>query len=112
MNLPSKLAGWARFSGFYLTEVIKSNLQIAWDVLTPTDHTRQGLIRLDLPAGLGDGRILLISNLITMTPGTLSLELSEDRRTLLLHILYLEECVENTRNHLQQNYVERVLQLG
>ncbi|WP_234044509.1 Na+/H+ antiporter subunit E [Haloferula rosea] len=91
---------------------MKSNLLIAWDVLTPTDKTRAGIIALDLPERLGDGQILLISNLITMTPGSLSLELSPDRRTLLIHVLYLDEDVEVTRNHLQQNYVERVLKLG
>lgn len=106
------LIGWIRFAGFYLAEVVKSNLHIAWDVLTPRDLTRQGILRLDLPEGVGDARILLISNLITMTPGTLSLDLSADRRTLLIHALYLGDDIEATRDHLQKNYVERVLQLG
>ena len=112
MSFPGKLLSWLRFAAFYLGEVVKSNLLIAWDVITPRDLTRQGILRLDLPASLGDGRILLITNLITMTPGTLSLELSADRRTLLVHVLYLDEDIESTRSHLQQNYVQRVLDLG
>lgn len=104
------LAGWLRFAGFYLAEVLKSNLAIAWDVLTPTDKGRPGILCLPLPEGLRDGQILLISNLITMTPGTLTLDLSEDRRLLVLHILYLGD-VEETRRHLLENYVQRVVQL-
>jgi multicomponent Na+:H+ antiporter subunit E len=106
----SRATGWLRFAGFYLAEVVKSNLMIAWDVLTPTDKGSPGIIALPLPEGLRDGQILLISNLITMTPGTLTLDLSADRRTLVLHVLYLGD-VEQTRRHLLENYVQRVVQL-
>ena len=111
LSLPGKIIGWIRFAGFYLTEVLKSNLSIAWDVLTPEDKTNPGIIALDLPVGLSDGQILLISNLITMTPGSLSLDLSADRRTLLLHVLYLDDVEEN-RKHFMENYVNRVLHLS
>ncbi|MBT8038096.1 MAG: Na+/H+ antiporter subunit E [Verrucomicrobiae bacterium] len=106
-----KMIGWVRFAGFYLTEIFKSNLSIAWDVLTPEDKSSPGIIALDLPDGLSDAQILLISNLITMTPGSLSLDLCADRRTLLLHILYLDD-VEKTRQHFLENYVHRVLHLS
>ncbi len=111
LSLPQKIIGWIHFSGFYLTEVLKSNLEIAWDVMTPGDSSSSGIIAIELPAGLGDLQILLISNLITMTPGTLSLDLCPDRRTLLLHILYLND-IEGTRKHLTENYVNRVLHLS
>ena len=106
----ARIAGWLRFAAFYLTEVVKSNIMIAWDVLTPTDRSRPGIVELDLPEGLSDVQILLISNLITMTPGSLTLDLSPDRRTLVLHILYLDDRAELIR-HLQKNYVQRVRQL-
>lgn len=107
----ARLIGWLRFAGFYLAEVVKSNLMIAWDVLTPTDKGSPGIICLPLPEGLRDGQILLISNLITMTPGSLTLDLSPDRRTLVLHVLYLGD-VEQTRRHLLENYVQRVVHLS
>ncbi len=107
----ARAVGWIRFAGFYLAEVVKSNLAIAWDVLTPTDKGRPGIITLPLPEGLRDGQILLISNLITMTPGSLTLDLCADRRTLLLHILYLDD-IEETRKHFLENYVHRVLHLS
>ena len=110
LSFAGKVIGWIRFAGFYLTEVMKSNFAIAWDVLTPEDKSAPGIIAIELPAGLGDFQVLLVSNLITMTPGSLSLDLSADRRTLLLHILYLDD-VEKTRKHLTENYVNRVLHL-
>ena len=112
MKRMGSYAGWLLLAVFYVVEVVKSNLQIAWDVLTPTDKTQQGFLRLDLPEGISDFRIFLVSNLITMTPGTLILGLSEDRRTLLCHVLYIGDDIEETRHHLQSNYVYRVHQLG
>lgn len=111
LPLAARTLGWIRFAGFYLAEVVKSNLAIAWDVLTPTDKGSPGIIALPLPEGLRDGQILLISNLITMTPGTLTLDLSADRRTLVLHVLYLDD-IEETRRHLLENYVQRVIHLS
>jgi multicomponent Na+:H+ antiporter subunit E len=112
MSFVKKWAGWLWLPVFYFIEVVKSNMQIAWDVLTPSDRTHQGFLRLSLPEGISDFRILLISNLITMTPGTLIVGLSEDRRTLLCHVLYLGDDIEATRQNLQRNYVHRVHQLG
>ena len=108
--LGARIAGWLRFAAFYLSEIVKSNIMIAWDVLTPTDRSRPGIVELELPEGLSDVQILLISNLITMTPGSLTLDLSPDRRILVLHILYLDDRAELIR-HLQKNYVQRVRQL-
>lgn len=102
-----KCAAWLHFSGFYLMEILKSNLMIARDVLTPRDEANPGILALELPEGMSEWQILLVSNLITMTPGTLTLDLSPDRRTLLLHILYLHD-IEQTRRHLLDNYVNRV----
>jgi multicomponent Na+:H+ antiporter subunit E len=111
LSLPAKAWGWIRFAGFYLKEVVLSNFYILWDVLTPGDQSRPGIIALDLPTEMSDTQVLLVSNLITMTPGTLSLELTEDRAKLLIHVLYLHD-VEGTRNHMMENYVHRVLNLS
>lgn len=111
LSLPAKAWGWTRFAGFYFKEILLSNFYIVWDVLTPDDKSRAGIIALDLPREMTDNQVLIVSNLMTMTPGTLSLDLTEDRGKLLVHVLYLRD-VEATRNHLMENYVHRVLYLS
>jgi len=100
-----------QFVGFYLKEIIKSNFFILWDVITPKDLTRPSILSVDIPEEMTPTQILLASNLVTMTPGTLSLELTADSRKLLIHILYTGD-IEATRNHIIQNYVHRVLSLS
>jgi multicomponent Na+:H+ antiporter subunit E len=111
-RLPShrRAWGWITFTGFYLAEVLRSNLVIVWDVLTVEDKTCPSIIALDLPEEMTDNQVLLVSNLMTMTPGSLSLDLTADRRKLLVHVLYASD-VEETRSYLMKNYVHRVLDL-
>lgn len=102
--------GWIKFSLFYLEEVVRSNLFIVWDVLTFGDQSNPSIIALDLPDEMTDNQILLVSNMITMTPGTLCLDLTEDRKKLLVHILYSND-IEETRNYLTKSYVQRIIDL-
>lgn len=103
--------GWISFSGFYLGEVLRSNMVIVWDVLTVDDKSNPSIIALELPEEMSDNQVLLVSNLMTMTPGSLSLDLTADRKKLLVHVLYTRD-IEVTRNYLMKNYVHRVLDLS
>lgn len=78
------------FSGYFLRELLRSNLRVAWDVVTPTHYMKPGVIAVPLDART-DGEIALLANLISLTPGTLSLDVSTDRRVLYLHVMYLDD---------------------
>lgn len=93
------------FLAFYIREVVMSNLRVAYDVLTPTHHMKPAFVALPLPS-MSERQILILSNLITMTPGTLSLDVSADRSTLYLHAMYGEDA-EEVRGQLSV-YVKKV----
>jgi multicomponent Na+:H+ antiporter subunit E len=98
--------GLIRFSGFYLREILTSNLAIAADVVRKTPKVQPGIIALDV-RHLGPKAKVIVANLITMTPGTLSLDLSDDDGTVYVHCLYLQDP-EGTRAAMQKDYVEAV----
>ena len=52
----------------------------------------------------------MLANLITMTPGTLSLDISPDRKTLYVHAMYIRDP-EALRRDIQENFEPRVLAL-
>ena len=79
------------FAGFYLWELLKANLVLAYDILTPTHHMRPGIVEIPLDIR-SDHEIMTLVNLITMTPGSLSLDVSEDKTRLYVHVLYLEDA--------------------
>lgn len=98
------------FFVFYLWQLILSNLRVAYDVVTPTHYMRPGVIALPLDAKT-DAEITLLANLITLTPGTLSLEPSPDRKVLYVHTMYIDESVEHTRQLMKDRLERRVLEL-
>ncbi|MCK5875703.1 MAG: Na+/H+ antiporter subunit E [Alcanivoracaceae bacterium] len=97
-----------RFAGYFLKELIRSNLRVAWDVVTPTHYMKPAVIAVPLDART-EGEIALLANLISLTPGTLSLDVSSDRRVLYLHVMYLDD-LDQTRAQIKQ-FEARVLEL-
>jgi multicomponent Na+:H+ antiporter subunit E len=97
------------FVGFYFWKLLLANLRVAYDVLTPRHYMRPGVVAIPLDART-DGEITLLANLMTLTPGTLSLDVSTDRRVLYLHALYIDDP-EALRREIKEDYERRVLEL-
>ena len=97
------------FLAYYAWELLKSNAVILYEVLTPGLDMRPGVIGIPIRAKT-DLEITILANLITMTPGTLSLDISPDRRTLYIHAMYIHDP-EALRKDIQENLERRVLEL-
>lgn len=97
------------FALFYLREMILANLRVAYDVMTPLRRIRPGVIAIPLEART-DAEIALLANLITLTPGSVSLDVSSDRRFLYLHAMYIED-LEKYRADVKRVMERRVLQV-
>ena len=95
--------------GFFGKELLVSNLRVLWDVVTPGHISRPGIIGLPLDART-DVEIMLVANLISLTPGTLSLDLSDDGRVLYIHVMFLDD-IEATRKQIKQGLERRVLEV-
>lgn len=98
-----------RFIGFYARELVVSSVRVAYDIVTPPLYVTPAILALPLDAET-DLEISLLANLITMTPGTLSLDVSEDRKTLYVHCMYVKD-VEEARRELKDVMERRVLEL-
>jgi multicomponent Na+:H+ antiporter subunit E len=92
-------------AGFVARELVVANFRVAADVLR-----RNGIepavvaIPLDVTS---DGEILLLSMLINITPGSVTIELSDDRRTLYVHVMHMTTA-EETRRAIKSGFERRV----
>ncbi len=75
---------------FVLKELVLSSLRITWDILTPTVYARPRIVSIPVN-DLHDTAITILANAISLTPGSLSLEVSEDRESLYVHVMYAED---------------------
>jgi multicomponent Na+:H+ antiporter subunit E len=104
-----KVGQLVRFSLFFLWELVKANLRVAYDVLTPRHHMKPAVVAIPLDLET-DEEITLLATLITLTPGTLGLDVSRDRRTLYIHAMYVDD-VEKTRAEIKAGFERRVMEL-
>ena len=73
-----------------LWDIVTSNIEVARRILGPEAAIRPGFVWLPLSITDPHG-IVALAGIITMTPGTLSSELTEDRRHLLIHVLNVDD---------------------
>lgn len=104
-----RIYGLFRFALFYLREILLSNLRIAGDVLRGRPAIEPGIVALNVEH-LSPRATVVVANLITMTPGTLSLDIDEHNHFLYVHCLYLQDP-EQARQSMQQDYVEAIAAL-
>ena len=94
-------------AAYFFWELIKANLRLALDVATPRYHMKPGIIALPLDA-TRDAEILLLSMLINTTPGSVALDVSPDRKTLYVHVMYMH-TPDTAREEIKQGFERRVL---
>ncbi|MGC2856898.1 Na+/H+ antiporter subunit E [Novispirillum sp. DQ9] len=87
---------------YFLWDLIQSSVRVLVDVLRPVSKSRPGIVAVSTE-GMTDIQILTLANLITLTPGTLSLEVSDDRKTLYVHAMFLDGDPEGLRQGIEDN---------
>ena len=98
-----------RFAGFYTLEVVRSNIRVAVDVVSPTSRAQPGVVAVPLDVTT-DAEITLLANLITMTPGSLSVDVSDDRSVIYVHSMFIGDP-DVFRQTIKDQYERRVLEL-
>jgi multicomponent Na+:H+ antiporter subunit E len=97
------------FFTFFVRELVVSSLRVAYDVVTPSLYMRPAVLGVPLTVTT-DAEITLLACLITLTPGTLTLDVSDDRKTLFVHAMYVHDY-ELARATIQQGFERRVSRL-
>jgi multicomponent Na+:H+ antiporter subunit E len=87
---------WSKLCVLFLYELVVSSLQVVWEVLTPRHRSRPGVIAMPLDVKR-EMEVLLVTNLISLTPGTLSLDVTEDCNTLFIHAMFADDPDEIRR---------------
>jgi multicomponent Na+:H+ antiporter subunit E len=97
------------FVGFFIWELFKANLRVAYDVITPSQNMRPGVIAIPLTVST-DTQITLLANLISLTPGTLSLDVSDDKSVLYIHAMFVDDP-DGLRHEIKAGFERRVLEV-
>lgn len=93
---------------YFIKEFIRANLKLSYEILSVRLYLEPAVVAvpLDIKADLG---IMILANLITLTPGTLSLEVSDDRKYLYVHTLYLEGGIEQFKDKIKKGFEQKII---
>lgn len=87
------------FLGYFFTELVKSSLEVAWEVITPRPRRRRAIVSVPMHVDT-DGLVTLVGNAITLTPGTLTIDVrrpdAAEPPVLYVHALHFDD-VESLR---------------
>lgn len=92
----------------FLRELVQSAVRVGLMVLRPRLELKPALIAFPLTA-TRDVEITLLANLVTLTPGTLSVDVSADGKFLLIHAIDVrdrEALIRSIREGLEAKVME------
>lgn len=104
-----KVRAVVSLAAFLFKAFIVANIRMAIDVVRPRRHLNPGIVRVPLDAR-DDYEILMLSTLINLTPGTIALDVSSDRKALYLHVMHIS-TPEAVRAEIKDSFERRVLEI-
>lgn len=106
----NKGAQAVKFLLFFLWELLIANLRVARDVLRPGPLKMQPRV-IAVPLKIKeDVPIVVLANVLSLTPGSLSLDVSDDHKTLFIHAMHAPDP-EETRREIENGFEKLVMNL-
>ncbi|MDA9189561.1 Na+/H+ antiporter subunit E [bacterium] len=94
---------------FYIYDLVISSFKVALDVVTRKDLSKPRLIEYKTGAKT-ELELTVLANLITFSPGTIIADISDDKKTFLLHVMF-SESDKSILGHIENNIEKRILRV-
>lgn len=95
---------------YTIIELVIANLRVAYYTVSKLSALRPCVLAVPIREGLSDGEITLLSSLITLTPGTLTLDIADDRSALFVHFMHVENPKAAVAQ-IREGFERRVLEV-
>lgn len=93
---------------FFLKELFISVGNVAWDVITPGQSSDPDIIYFPLDAKT-DLEITLLANMVSLTPGSLSLDVTEDKKFLVIHAMFAtnpDDVIHSIKSQMEAKLIK------
>lgn len=93
----------------FLKELVLSTIAVVKQIIHPRLNMRPGIFAYQTEL-ISDWEVTLLGCLITLTPGTLTLEISPDQRTLYIHAFDMEDA-EQSAKQIRQTFEKAIMEV-
>ncbi|USD62385.1 Na+/H+ antiporter subunit E [Vibrio sp. SCSIO 43140] len=93
---------------YFIYEMIVSVARVMWDVITPTHLSDPDIVYVPLDA-TSDVEITLLANMVSLTPGSLCLDVTKDKKHLVVHAMFApkhEEVIQSIKQGMERRILE------
>ena len=94
---------------FFIKELMSASIIVFRSVLSPFSYLQPGIIAVPLDLNTS-AEITLLANLITLTPGTLTLDVSTDRKVIYIHTIRMGDP-DSFRESVKNGFEKRVMEV-
>lgn len=108
-RLLKKVPPFLAYLGFFISQIIVGNLDVAYRALHPKMPISPGILAINIE-GKSELEVAMMANTITLTPGTLTMDVNLRKKVMYVHTISARE-LEEVRQELKQveHYVSRVV---
>lgn len=110
LKIFSKIVKVVIFIITYVIQLFKANLLIAKEIISIHPKIKPGIIKLPVDVSK-DHEILSLVNLISMTPGSLCIDISDDKKHMYIHEMYIGD-VDKTKQDIKNNLEKKILEIS
>lgn len=89
-----------RFGAYVLVKLVEANLILAWEIITPRNRINTGVVAVPLRTESALS-MMVVANVITLTPGTVTLEVEGSPPVLYVNVLHLHDLDDVRRDLLR-----------
>ena len=107
MTLIRTVWKWSTLATIFVRELLLSVWDVALTVFRPSRVTKSAIVAVPLDVK-SDAGVVLLANMITLTPGTISLHVSKDRSVLYVHVM---NAAPNIVQKIKADFERRVLEV-
>lgn len=86
------------FGAYVLYKLVEANVLLAWEIVTPTNSINTGVVAVPLRTESSTA-MMVVANVITLTPGTMTIEVLGTPPVVYVHVLHLQD-IEQVRREL------------
>ena len=90
-------------------DMLKANFEVTLDVITPNYNMNPGIIKYEMDAQT-DFEITMLANMIALTPGTVVIDISKDKKYMFIHAMYLKD-IERFKRSLKERTEKKLLEI-
>lgn len=108
-NYFKKVGQIIRFAGFFIWQLVLANLRVTYEILTPAHTMRPAVVAVPLDI-TQPAAVTLLANVITLTPGTLSLDVTPNGHMLYVHAMHVQDA-ESFRQEIKEGFERYVKEI-